>query len=740
MASEDITLKSVTTLGSSTEREKKPLVRTYSESESANFHDITGVRLYDDFKYRPSKSLHYNENRSSGGQTPTGEENDASGLRFSKSHTNGSGYDGMQDEYVPGLNFAASISKWFQDEEEEHLFDFNDLTYSRTDVEKVTDSLNTSPRDSRANSASSVLTGEAALINKLHNQVHPIHVPKRSPRANLSSFERTGQSSSSPERKFDRGILDAIPANFYDLSFSERKKLVADLIPLEAANENYREHLGKLIKSKFRKKSVSSKATSPAFRMSHASVSLDFETKPDNINDKGSVVMGYRLGNIIGFGAWGIIRDCLPVDKSLPSRDASHQSSYVESHPASFAPTRRSSLAVSYNSNGEITNTAVNASIQNQIKAMKIINVSSPEIRSRFCAEIEMWSLLHHPNILPLLNWKQANNTIFALTTKIHGGTLFELVRFWGEIDSKCATILLETRITETKKYCIDVLQALSYMHSLGIVHGDVKLENCLMDRYLDSENQEKIKIVLCDFGMARFYDSADPSALSPLRQPVNKSSSFSNFKSVDHHEDRKEDLSNSLNIAHDRSSHTSLQRLMQNKRAVQNNDPIGISSIDRWYGPSPSSLTLARRPYAPVSSEATTAEPEGLITTATIGSNAPSKTAKEEPIQPDSHIGSLPYAAPETLKPTPPQLDYKTDMWAFGVMVYTMITGNLPFQHQYEPRLRAMILSGRYDVDLMRNVLQSEKSQFLSAIESCLDINPEKRLTAQQFLKLLQA
>ncbi|KAH9480579.1 MAP/microtubule affinity-regulating kinase 4 [Psilocybe cubensis] len=63
---------------------------------------------------------------------------------------------------------------------------------------------------------------------------------------------------------------------------------------------------------------------------------------------------------------------------------------------------------------------------------------------------------------------------------------------------------------------------------------------------------------------------------------------------------------------------------------------------------------------------------------------------------------GSLPYAAPEllltqtsdALRPHPSQ-----DIWALGVMLYTLLTGSLPFSDSFEPRLQMKILNGTYQV-----------------------------------------
>ena len=53
-------------------------------------------------------------------------------------------------------------------------------------------------------------------------------------------------------------------------------------------------------------------------------------------------------------------------------------------------------------------------------------------------------------------------------------------------------------KLCELKKIMINLLRALSYLHSLGIMHRDIKPENILL-----KSNHTNIDIVLVDFGLA---------------------------------------------------------------------------------------------------------------------------------------------------------------------------------------------------------------------------------------------
>ncbi|KAH0287629.1 kinase-like protein, partial [Aureobasidium sp. EXF-3399] len=92
---------------------------------------------------------------------------------------------------------------------------------------------------------------------------------------------------------------------------------------------------------------------------------------------------------------------------------------------------------------------------------------------------------------------------------------------------------------------------------------------------------------------------------------------------------------------------------------------------------------------------------------------------------------GTLEYLAPELLGGTT-RKDYSADIWAFGVCVYTMVTGKRPFQHTIQFKLVELIEAGDWNKDL---VLASPAGQvdgedICDLLHGCLDTDPESRWT----------
>lgn len=59
------------------------------------------------------------------------------------------------------------------------------------------------------------------------------------------------------------------------------------------------------------------------------------------------------------------------------------------------------------------------------------------------------------------------------------------------------------------QSYANDILQGLSYVHSMGIIHSDMKIQNALLQRpdEEDGENGDYPMFKVCDFGLSHLMD-----------------------------------------------------------------------------------------------------------------------------------------------------------------------------------------------------------------------------------------
>lgn len=670
------------------------LTRTYSESEKNNFHLVTGHRMFDDGKIRPTSSrnnsfLHLEDDDDS----PTSSV--ASNRLYSRSHNeytttvdHGQPLQGLEDEYIPGLDFSTLVYEWSRNSSEQNmnrggiLYDDRSLSSSSsTNPSREVSYLDLNKLHAKV-SPQPILRDQKDSLNKYAFGKLDPHKLRRS-KTTLAEYRNdtrglfgdlASESRDSMDHKVKRQksavdpvtgevnyevIINSLPQNFNDLPYSQRKKLVksfSDSIDYSQFSMFAKSFLSKggsgSNNSSFVARSRRGSTNTIAGRLLAISSTTDLKTMPEepkfNVDEKGAIVMGHVLGKVIGFGAWGTIRQCTsPEGKILAIK-------IVKSTKESSDPNKTSTNSKSPKENSKVL--------------------------TFFKKEIEIWKKLHHKHILPLLKYLETEHAIFCITERINGGTLFELVTAWGPLSggiiqtqgpiSYLATKHLD-RIHKVVEYMKQIVDAVMYMHGeMGIVHGDLKLENVLVD-----DTAEDNQMVLCDFGMARVYDArVSMSRRSSLKVP-DMARSQSSSTAI-----RKPYHGNSDSVRH----------------LFKDDSKIGISNLLKVHGPSLQSVDLT-----PTQSLSHFHD-----------YNRHGFDSSESDIDsdlPHTHIGSLPYASPELLLPSPPPLGPSADIWALGVLLFSMLVGKLPFQHQYEPRLRAMIANGKFNTTLLRRACMME-------------------------------
>ncbi|KAF1829702.1 protein kinase kin1 [Decorospora gaudefroyi] len=103
------------------------------------------------------------------------------------------------------------------------------------------------------------------------------------------------------------------------------------------------------------------------------------------------------------------------------------------------------------------------------------------------------------------------------------------------------------------------------------------------------------------------------------------------------------------------------------------------------------------------------------------------------------SIAGSLQYAAPELFNAPGPLFSPAADIWAFGVVVFALLTATLPFNDGLDIKTMDKIQSCSWDAELIRNaeaVQEGGLDDALALIRGCLEMDIEKRWNVQDILK----
>ena len=135
-----------------------------------------------------------------------------------------------------------------------------------------------------------------------------------------------------------------------------------------------------------------------------------------------------------------------------------------------------------------------------------VVKMLLPELAAgvnveRFRREIQLAAQLQHPHIVPLLSAGEAEGLPYFIMPFVSGESLRTRIAREGEFP-----------IAETVRILRDLVSALGYAHSHGVVHRDVKPENVLLSGGV---------AVVTDFGVAKAVsvsaDSAGATGLTSL-------------------------------------------------------------------------------------------------------------------------------------------------------------------------------------------------------------------------------
>ena len=115
-------------------------------------------------------------------------------------------------------------------------------------------------------------------------------------------------------------------------------------------------------------------------------------------------------------------------------------------------------------------------------------SVSKSRARQKLLSEIKIHKSLSHPNIVKLYSYHEDKENIYIILELCNNNSLSELLKRRKRLTER-----------ETQYYGYQILLGLKYIHSLKVLHRDLKLGNLLLT--------EKLDVKLADFGLATILE-----------------------------------------------------------------------------------------------------------------------------------------------------------------------------------------------------------------------------------------
>jgi serine/threonine protein kinase len=128
------------------------------------------------------------------------------------------------------------------------------------------------------------------------------------------------------------------------------------------------------------------------------------------------------------------------------------------------------------------------------LKAIAPELAADAEYRERFQTESQLAAIIDHPNVIPVYEAGESEETLYLIMRWIDGTDLRQLLNESPRVSARRAIRLLRP-----------VGSALAAAHRHGLVHRDVKPANVLIARNYEDEDEDHI--YLTDFGIARRSD-----------------------------------------------------------------------------------------------------------------------------------------------------------------------------------------------------------------------------------------
>ncbi|KAI0093832.1 kinase-like domain-containing protein [Irpex rosettiformis] len=199
-----------------------------------------------------------------------------------------------------------------------------------------------------------------------------------------------------------------------------------------------------------------------------------------------------------GYGA-GAAEEEMAMDGTVPKIKVTGE----EGSDGRVGPTLKLGLRSGSIGRGEVEGANVG-----RLVALKMTDKSlcdkDDRTRVSFVREVEVLKHIAHPSIVAYIHAFSTPSHHILVLEHVAGGELFDLVSS-QEIHARLSEPLLRRIFGE-------LCRAVAWMHAVGLIHRDIKLENILLTRDVFTDPTSTSPLIkISDFGLSRFIDPSSP-------------------------------------------------------------------------------------------------------------------------------------------------------------------------------------------------------------------------------------
>ena len=148
-------------------------------------------------------------------------------------------------------------------------------------------------------------------------------------------------------------------------------------------------------------------------------------------------------------------------------------------------------------------------------RAMKIINKSNVVEGvndSEILNEINILKNLDHPNIMKIYEFYEDKDNYYIITEFFDQGDLFTKLLKIGYMNEVIVKFLMS-----------QILNAVAYLHSKKVLHGDIKMENILLYTTVTKNSQKRFTVLSSDIKKRKFKKNIDNYYKNHIENPMIK-------------------------------------------------------------------------------------------------------------------------------------------------------------------------------------------------------------------------